>query len=168
MDEQTLAFRRASPADWATIRPIFRAVVAAGETYPYPPDISETDAEALWMEDGHNRRFTYVAELDGIVVGTAYLKPNLIGLGDHVANAGWMIDPLAIGRGIGRRFASYVLNEARSLGFAGMQFNAVVATNKRSISLWESMGFDIVGTVPDAFRHATEGPTAIHIMYRDL
>lgn len=120
------------------------------------------------MQDGHNRRVTYVAELGGEIVGTAYLKPNQIGLGDHIANAGWMIEPLVSGRGIGRRFASYVLDQARSLGFTGMQFNAVVATNARAISLWESMGFEIVGTVPTAFRHATEGPTAIHVMYRDL
>ncbi len=79
-----------------------------------------------------------------------------------------MIDPLFRGQGIGRRFASHVLDEARGLGFTGMQFNAVVATNTTAIGLWKSMGFDIVGTVPDAFRHPSEGPTAIHIMYRAL
>ena len=161
-------FRRATPADWVAIWPIFRAVASGGDTYPYPPGISESDAETLWMHDGSDRKLTYVAELDGKIVGTAYLKPNNIGLGDHIANAGWMINPLASGQGIGRRFASYVLEEARRSGFAGMQFNAVVATNTRAIALWESMGFEIVGTVPAAFRHATEGPTAIHIMYRDL
>jgi GNAT superfamily N-acetyltransferase len=79
-----------------------------------------------------------------------------------------MIDPRVSGRGIGRRFAVHVIDEALRLGFTGMQFNAVVATNTGAIALWESMGFDIVGTVPDAFRHSTEGPTAIHIMYRSL
>ena len=50
----------------------------------------------------------------------------------------------------------------------GMQFNAVVASNTRAIRLWESMGFETVGTVPDAFRHATGGPTPVHIMYLAL
>jgi GNAT superfamily N-acetyltransferase len=79
-----------------------------------------------------------------------------------------MVAPEAAGRGIGRSFAEHVIDEARHLGFTGMQFNAVVATNTRAIALWASMGFDIVGTVPDAFRHTTQGPTAIHIMYRSL
>jgi L-amino acid N-acyltransferase YncA len=166
MDERTVAFRQATSADWTAIWPIFSVVVAAGDTYAYPPDTTEAEAEALWMPDGANRRVTYVAEVDENIVGTAYLKPNQIGLGDHVANAGWMIAPSASGEGIGRRFAQYVLTEAQHLGFVGMQFNAVVSTNTRAIALWESMGFEIVGTVPDAFRHATAGPTAIHIMYR--
>lgn len=127
-------------------------VASEGDTYPYPPDITEAQARSLWMFNGDDRRFTYVAVLDGSVVGTAYLKPNRMGLGDHVANAGWMIAPEASGQGIGRRFAVHVIEEAEHLGFTGMQFNAVVSTNTRPIALWESMGFGIVGTVPRAFR----------------
>ena len=103
-----------------------------------------------------------------LIVGTAYLKPNSAGLGDHVCNAGWMIAPEAAGQGIGRRFAEHVIQEARLLGFHGIQFNAVVATNTRAVRLWESMGFDIVGTVPDSFRHSTDGLVATHVMYRRL
>jgi L-amino acid N-acyltransferase YncA len=168
MDGHVLSFRHATPDDWPTIWPIVHVVVAEGITYPYPPDITQDDAKTLWMLDGSSRRVTYVAEVDGTVVGTAYLKPNQVGLGDHVANAGWMIDPRVGGQGIGRQFASHVIDEARRLGFTAMQFNAVVATNTGAIALWESMGFDIVGTVPDAFRHCTKGPTAIHIMHRSL
>ena len=130
--------------------------------------MSETDAREAWLANRSSRRLAYIAELDGVIVGTAYLRPNQIGLGDHVANAGWMIAPSASGHGVGRRFALYILEEATRLGFHGMQFNAVAATNARAIGLWESMGFTIVGTVPDAFRHATEGLTDIHVMYRQL
>lgn len=168
MTEPSIACRRADPGDWAAIWPIVRAVVAAGDTYPYPPDIAEDAARVLWMSDPGRGQVTYVAERDGSIVATAYVRPNLIGLGDHVANAGWMVDASVRGQGVGRRFGEYILDQARQLGFAGMQFNAVVATNAASIALWESLGFDLVGTVPDAFRHATAGPTAIHIMYRAL
>ena len=161
-------FRPAETGDWSSIWPIFREVVAAGDTYGYPPDIDETDARAAWMHDGTDRRFTYVAEIDGQAVGTAYLKPNQPGLGDHVANAGWMVAPAAAGQGIGRRFAGYVMDEARRHGFSAIQFNSVVATNTAAIKLWESLGFEIVGTVPDAFRHRTAGLTAVHVMYRSL
>jgi L-amino acid N-acyltransferase YncA len=161
-------FRRGFASDWPDIWPIFHAVVSAGDTYPYPPDISESDARAAWLSNRATRRITYVVEVDGVIVGTAYLRPNQIGLGDHVANAGWMIAPSDSGLGIGRLFALYILEEAQRLGYQAMQFNAVVATNERALRLWNSMGFDMVGTVPDAFRHATNGLTDIHIMYKKL
>ena len=130
--------------------------------------MEEADARAAWMFDGINRCPSYVAELNGTIVGTAYLKPNQIALGDQVANAGWMISPASSGRGIGRRFARYVLDEARRLGFHAMQFNAVVATNERAVSLGESLGSRVVGTIPGGFRHVTYGLTSVHIMYVEL
>jgi len=163
-----LTFRTAASNDWVGIWPIFRAVVETGDTYAYAPDTTEADARDIWMQPGSDRKFTYVAEQHGTIVGTAYLKPNSVGLGDHICNAGWMIDPDSAGQGVGRRFAEHVLDQARDLGFVGMQFNAVVASNTRAVQLWESMGFEIVGTVPDAFRHTTRGPTAAHIMYKAL
>jgi len=166
--DMAIAFREATATDWPDIWTIFREVVRTGDTYAFPPDMSESAARAAWLFDGTERRVTYIAQLDGTTVGTSYIKPNQVGLCDHIANAGWMIAPSASGRGIGRKFADCVLDEARRLGFRGMQFNAVVATNKRAIALWKSMGFEIVGTVPDAFRHATHGLTAVHIMYMEL
>jgi L-amino acid N-acyltransferase YncA len=163
-----LEFREATSDDWPSIWPIFRAVVAAGDTYTYPPDTPERDAGAAWMPMGRVHHKTYVALLEGVVAGSAYLKPNQPGPGDHVANAGWMISAAYSGRGIGRQFAEYVIDQARVGGYLAMQFNAVVASNERAISLWNSLGFEIVGTVPDAFRHPSNGPTAIHIMHRLL
>lgn len=113
-------------------------------------------------------REVYVVCEEGEVVGTAYVKPNTPGLGDHVANAGWMIDPSHQGRGIGRSFAEYVIDQARGLGYQAMQFNGVVATNTPAITLWKSLGFHTIGTVPEAFRHRNVGLTAVHIMYRKL
>ena len=165
---EPIEFRVATAEDWPGIWSVFREVVATGDTYAFPPDIDETAARSSWLFDGTGRRSTHVAVLGGMIVGTAYVAPNQPGLGDHVANAGWMIQPAVAGRGLGRRFAEYVLDEARCEGFTGMQFNAVVATNTRAVALWESMGFAIVGTVPDAFRHAANGLTAIHVMYRRL
>jgi GNAT superfamily N-acetyltransferase len=158
-------FSVAVPEDWPGIWPVFRAVVSRGDTYPYPPDTTEEAARAIWMAPAQT---VLVATFDAEVVGTAYYRPNVIGLGDHIANAGWMIHPDHQGRGIGRRFAEYVLEQARRAGFRAMQFNAVVATNTGAIALWESLGFEVVGTVPDAFRHPVHGLTPVHIMYRRL
>lgn len=160
-------FRPARDADWPWIWSIISEVVSAGDTYPYPPDMDESTGKVVWMQQAE-RSETYVALDGGEIVGTAYLKPNQPGLGDHVANAGWMISAAARGRGLGRDFAEFVIDDARDRGFTAMQFNSVVSTNHGAIGLWRSLGFEIVGTVPDAFRHPEHGAVPIHVMYRSL
>lgn len=166
LSEDSLVFTVAGPNDWAQIWPIVRDVIAGGDTYPYPPDMTETEARATWMKDGR-REATFVARIGEAVVASAYLRPNQPGMGDHVANAGWMVASEHRGHGVGRRFAEYVIDQARERGYLGMQFNSVVATNTGAIALWESLGFEIVGTVPDAFRHPS-GLVSVHVMYRLL
>ena len=167
-----LSFHRATDADWPGVWLIFREVVAAGDTYMYPPGISEGEARALWMPDdaGATRRVTYVARLGDAVVGTAYVRPNapLGGPGDHVCNAGWMVSPACRGHGIGRRFAEYVIEHARAAGYRAMQFNAVVESNSGAVGLWLSLGFRIIGTVPGGFRHPTLGAVGVHVIWREL
>lgn len=166
-----IAIRRATDDDFPAIWPIFRTVVAAGETYVFAPDTSEAEARRLWLE---LPLATYVAigrdRANGgdRVVGTYYLKPNQPGLGAHVANAGYMVAPEARGRGIGRAMGEHSLAEARRLGFLAMQFNFVVATNAPALALWRSLGFAIAGTLPKAFRHPQLGFADAHVMYRWL
>lgn len=163
-----LSFAEAGLEDWPEIWAIFQSVVSAGDTYPYPPDISEGDAFSLWMKLDAEREATFIARSADRTVATAYVKAIAVGLSDHIANAGWMVAPEWQGRGIGRAFAGYVIDRARNFGYQAMQFNSVVATNSGAIALWESLGFEIVGTVPDAFRHATKGLVPVHVMYRRL
>jgi L-amino acid N-acyltransferase YncA len=137
-----VAFREATGADWPAIWPIWHGIVAAAETYTWAPDTDEPAARRAWMLPPPARVF--VAEADGRVVGTALLKPNQPGLGDHVANAGFMVDPAHAGRGIGRSLAEHVIDAARRQGYHGMQFNAVVEVNTAAVALWRSLGFDIV------------------------
>jgi ribosomal protein S18 acetylase RimI-like enzyme len=49
-----------------------------------------------------------------------------------------------------------------------MQFNAVVETNAAAVRLWESLGFRILATVPEAFDHPTAGLVGLHLMHRAL
>ncbi|MEX1038188.1 MAG: GNAT family N-acetyltransferase [Acidimicrobiia bacterium] len=142
--------------------------MSEADTYPYPSTTTHDEARRIWMTDDNVGRVAFVAESEGQVVATAYLKPNQPGLGDHIANAGWMVKPSMRGLGIGRRFAVYVIEQARQRGYLGMQFNAVVSTNEAAVALWKSLGFDVVGTVPRAFRHHRDGLVPIYIMYRDL
>ncbi|MGH3993527.1 MAG: GNAT family N-acetyltransferase, partial [Pseudonocardiaceae bacterium] len=117
-----MRLRRATSEDWPRIWPIWHRVVAAGDTYMWLPGTDEPTARALWMQPPP--AVVYVAEAAGTVTGTAVLKPNHTGLGDHVANASFMVDPDRAGRGIGRRLAEHVLAEARAAGYRAMQFNA--------------------------------------------
>jgi len=56
----------------------------------------------------------------------------------------------------------------RDAGYRGIQFNAVVETNTSAVRLRQALGFEIVGTVPGAFRSASEGYVGLHVMYLDL
>lgn len=144
-----MLIREASPDDWPRIWPFWHRIVAAGETYTWDPGTSEEDARALWMSPAKR---VYVVEDDGTVVASACLTPNYGGPAARIANAGFMVDPDRAGRGIGRLLAEHVLAEARDAGYRGMVFNAVVETNP-AVRLWSSLGFTVLGTVPDAFDH---------------
>jgi GNAT superfamily N-acetyltransferase len=102
------------------------------------------------------------------VLGTAKMGPNRPGPGSHVATASFMVAADARGRGVGRALGEYALSWAKEQGYAAMQFNAVVAANHVAVRLWQELGFQIVGTVPEAFAHPTLGRVGLHIMHRFL
>lgn len=156
----------ATESDWPSLWPFLSEVLAAGETYTYPRDISEPAARVAWLVEPPWR--AVVAEEAGRVVAVAKYGPNQPGPGAHVANASFVVDPRWGGRGVGRALAEHVLAEAHDEGFLAMQFNAVVATNTGAIRLWESLGFTLVGTVPDAFDHPSAGLVGLHVMHRYL
>ena len=49
-----------------------------------------------------------------------------------------------------------------------MQFNFVVKSNTIAVSLWQKIGFEIIGEIPNAFDHRQNGLTNALIMYREL
>lgn len=162
-----MIIRAADGDDWPRIWPIFDAIVAAGETYAYPEGLTADGARPIWMEEPPG--LTVVAvEDDGTVAGSAKVGPNRPGRGAHVATASFMVDPAYQGRGIGRALGQYALAWARDHGYHGMQFNAVVETNTPAVRLWRALGFEIIGTVPEAFDHPTHGLVGLHVMYQKL
>jgi L-amino acid N-acyltransferase YncA len=160
-----LTIRAAKETDRDVIWEIFHATVAPGDAFVYDPNTPCEEAMAYWFAKGTR---TYAAEQDGKIVGSYILRANRPGLGDHVANAGFMVAPEARGLGVGRAMGEHALTEARQLGYRAMQFNFVISTNESAVRLWQQLGFKIVGTLPGVFRHARKGFVDAYVMFRLL
>jgi L-amino acid N-acyltransferase YncA len=166
----TVTIRDATDADWPGIWPFFREIVTARETYAYDPDLTEDQARELWMTPSSSprARTTVAVDADGTVLGSANMYPNRPGPGSHVASGSFMVDSKARGRGVGRALCQDMIAWAGRSGFRSIQFNAVVETNAPAVHLWQSLGFRIAGTVPEAFDHPRLGYVGLHVMYRPL
>jgi ribosomal protein S18 acetylase RimI-like enzyme len=160
-----IAVRAATPADDAAIWRVLSPAIAAGESLTLPRDMSAADAVAYWRAPGSE---VFVAEMGGEIVGAYYIRANRQGGGAHVANCGYATAPEAAGRGVARAMCAHSLDHARARGFRAMQFNFVVSTNTRAVRLWQSFGLEIVGTIPEGFKHPTLGYVDAFVMYRKL
>jgi Acetyltransferases len=157
--------RPATDADREALLAIVAPVLRAGETYAIATDLDDEGVLSYWLEPRHE---VFVAEDGGAVLGTYYLMPNQGGNGGHVANCGYMTAAAAQGRGVARAMCLHSLERAKERGFRAMQFNHVVSTNTRAVALWQSLGFQIVGTLPGAFRHPVHGYVDSYVMFRSL
>jgi L-amino acid N-acyltransferase YncA len=165
-----MEIREATDADWPAIWPFFHQIVTAGETYAYEQTLTEEQGRAIWMHPSAatKSRTAVAVDADGTVLGSANMYPNRPGPGAHVASGSFMVDAASSGKGVGRALCQDMIDWARSEGFRSIQFNAVVETNERAVRLWQSLGFRIIGTVPEAFRHPTHGYVGLHVMYREV
>jgi ribosomal protein S18 acetylase RimI-like enzyme len=146
---------------WVILEPTIRAA----ETYTLSAGMPRDEALAYWFGPQHE---VYAATEGDQVLGTYFLQPNQQGGGSHVANCGYVTASWAMGRGVGRAMCAHSLDRARERGFRAMQFNFVVTTNKPAVHLWRSFGFEIVGRLPGAFRHPSQGFVDALVMYRSL
>jgi ribosomal protein S18 acetylase RimI-like enzyme len=160
-----VAIRPAAPRDDDAIWQILKPAIEAGDSFTADPAGGRAGAFAYWRPAG---AVNFVAEVDGRVLGTSYLRPNQTGGGAHVCNAGYCTAPEARGRGVARALLAHSLAEATARGFRAMQYNFVVATNTRAIDTWERAGFETVGRLPGAFRHPVLGYVDALVMYRRL
>jgi L-amino acid N-acyltransferase YncA len=152
--------------DWPTVWRIIEPVFRVGETYAFPRDISEEEAYKVWVT---MPKATYVAvDQDNAILGTYYIKPNQPGQGDHICNCGYIVAENARGQGIASKMCEHSQREAVAQGFRAMQYNLVVSTNSGAVRLWKSHGFDVIGTIPEAFRHPRHGYVDAFIMYKQL
>ena len=157
--------RRMTHADFAAFWPVFAAIVSAQETYAYDPAMTPEQARALWCDLPLE---TWLAEEDGRLLGSYFLKPNAAGPGGHVCNCGYMVDPAARGKGVASALCEHSQARARERGFLAMQFNSVVSSNTTAVALWQKLGFAEVGRLPTAYRHSALGLVDCLVMYKWL
>ena len=161
-----MQIRAYAEGDWPAVWQIVREVVRAGDTFTYDPTMSEQQCREIWVKPPPGRT---VVVLDGDrVLATAHMDSNRPGPGAHVSTASFMVGADARGRGIGSALVEDALAWAREGGYAGMQFNAVAASNRSAVELYERHGFSVIGTVPEAFEHPTQGRVGLHVMYAKL
>ena len=160
-----MVIRSAHAPDEDSIWRILEPVLREGETFAQPRDLGPDAALGYWMHQDHE---VFVAEDEGVVVGSYFLRPNQRGGGSHVANAGYMTSPTARGRGVARAMLEHSLAHARARGYRAMQFNFVVSTNERAIAIWLAYGFEIVGRLPQAFEHPHYGLVDALVMFKTL
>ena len=160
-----MQIREATEADYEDIWPIFHKIASAGDTYAYPRDVTKSEGKKLWMD---LPRKTYVAESGEGILGTYYIKTNQAGPGSHVCNCGYMVPSSSRGKGVATAMCEHSQKMAVELGYEAMQFNFVASTNEGAVRLWEKLGFEIVGRLPKAFNHPSEGYVDALVMYKWL
>ena len=166
MDSSELIIRPYQEQDWPFVWAIIKPVFRSGETYAFSPDITEEEARQVWIK---KPEVTFVAiGGDSQLLGTYYIKPNQPTLGAHVANCGYMVSEEARGKGVATAMCEHSQEEAVRLGYRAMQFNLVIKTNAPSVHLWQKLGYSIVGELPGAFLHPTQGYVDAYVMYKTL
>ena len=121
----------------------------------YPDETSftlEQEREYLKKKAESDRELELVAEVDGVITGTAGVDQ--IRAADktkHRASFGISIDEAWWGLGIGRAMIEACIECAKAAGYLQLELEAVAA-NRRAVALYISEGFVEFGRNPKGFR----------------
>lgn len=145
---------------------IFSKVIKTGDTYVFDPNTPQEKLKEYWFAS-YMKTFVLEDE-NGEILATYFIKPNQTGLGNHIANCGYMVHPDHQGKGLGSVLCEHSLAFAKAQGYRAIQFNSVISTNQAAVHLWKNFGFEIIGTTPNGFRHQKFGMVDTYIMYKKL
>ena len=128
---------------------IWNQVVEDGEAFPQMELLTEKTGDEFFR----GQSFTGIAydEDTGEIAGLYILHPNNIGRCGHICNASYAVKKSLRGQHIGEKLVTHCMQKGKELGFRILQFNAVVASNRYALRLYEKLGFVRLGTVPGGF-----------------
>ncbi|HEY9799169.1 MAG TPA: GNAT family N-acetyltransferase [Leptolyngbyaceae cyanobacterium] len=159
------------PQEYEEVRTLLNFVIDEGKTYPQKQPLSQPEFAAYWLS-----KDAFVVRVSGedgtykpqTILGSFYIKPNFPGRCSHICNAGFIVQPGLRGQGIGRFMGESMLVIAAQLGYEAVMFNLVFETNIASITLWQSLDFDIIGNIPKAAKLADGQVVKALMMYKSL
>ena len=128
---------------------IWNQVVEDGEAFPKMELLTEKTGDEFFR----GQSFTGIAydEDTGEIAGLYILHPNNIGRCGHICNASYAVRRDLRGQHTGEKLVTHCMKKGRELGFRILQFNAVVASNRYALKLYEKLGFIRLGTIPGGF-----------------
>ncbi|MEH2184489.1 GNAT family N-acetyltransferase [Nostoc sp.] len=159
------------PQEQEVVRSLLNVVIVEGKTYPQKQPLSLTEFSAYWLsKDAFVVRTSVVdpTHKPKEILGAFYLKPNFPGRCSHICNAGFIVQPGLRGQGLGRFMGEAMLSIAANLGYEAVMFNLVFETNIPSITLWQSLGFEIIGQIPGAAKLENGQVVDALILYHTL
>lgn len=161
--------RRAQPFDYASILQLARWVAREPDAFCCDATACDEELSSSWLPDeAHGfETFVYCVE-DGTIAGVYTINPASGGRGSHVAHGSYMVSAEFRGQGLGKHLVDHSLEQAKLHGYTGMRINMVVSTNAAALRVCQACGFEIIGTVPQAFRHPVRGLVDTHIMFHGL
>ena len=138
-------------------------------TYPEETTFTvEQEEEYLKKKTESEREVELVAEVDGVITGTAGVDS--ISRSEklrHRASFGISIDKDWWGLGIGRALTEACIECAKTIGYSQLELE-VVAENTRAMQLYKSAGFVESGRNPRGFRPRGGGWQEIVMMRLEL
>jgi len=145
---------------------IWNDVVEEGIAFPQRNKLSEAEADDFFK--GQTYMGIAVDEETDTVLRMYILHPNNVGRCGHIANASFAVRSDMRGLHLGEGLVSDCLEKAGQKGFRIMQFNAVVDSSIHARHLYERLGFQEVGRIPEGFLMKDGHYEDIHVMYKPL
>ena len=145
-----ICIRKYAGQDLPAMLAIWNEVVEEGVAFPQEQVLDAQSGAEFFAAQSYSA----VAEdaASGRIFGLYILHPNNEGRCGHICNASYAVSAASRGLHIGEKLVLDWLAQGRRLGFAILQFNAVVAENIHARHLYERLGFVQLGTIPGGFR----------------
>ena len=154
-DGSAALFRSPEPEDAAAFLDFFNAVRAETDfllSSSLDPELT-VEEERAWIESslGSSAQLRIVCEIDGLIAGNCQIafKPNA--KNRHRASLAIALRQKYWGRGIGAALFTELFAAARARGVTQLELDYIEG-NERGKALYEKMGFQPWGELPDGIR----------------